>query len=118
MRLVVYCKKCFKRNILHLKGGTRTEIRLKYGDKIEVKCKKCNSKIKYEVRDIKAEYGNWGYFIVIFFLMILIIYLLWDYAMLQMTSVYLIPIGLVILLRIFIAINKARRDKERNFNRS
>ena len=120
MRLVVYCKKCSTRNPLKIRAGDRVELKMKYGDAIDLTCKNCNAKNKYRIDDIKAEqkFGSLISFIIVLILMILGVYFLWDYAMHKLSSPYLIPIGLLVLLFIYIVINKEMNAKVRNFNRS
>lgn len=120
MRLVLYCKKCSKRNVLSFRANDRVELKMIYGEMIELTCKKCKKKIKCEIDDIKAEqrFGSLISFIVIFFLMVLAVYFLWDYARHQLSSPYLLPVGLFALFLIYITINKERKSKARNFNRS
>lgn len=120
MQLVVYCKKCLRRNPIRIRVSDRVELKMKYGDSIDLTCKKCNTKNRYEINDIKAEqrFGSLISFVVVFVFMILAIYFLWDYAKHQMSSPYLIPAGLFVLLLIYIVINKEINNKVRNFNRS
>jgi hypothetical protein len=120
MRLVVYCKNCSSRNPLHIKAADRVALKIKHGDLIEVTCTKCNARGMYEVNEVKAEqrFGGLISFVIFFSLMLLIIYLLWDYLSHQMSSLYLLPVGLFVLLLIYIVINKEMNNKVRNFNRS
>lgn len=120
MRLVVYCKKCSKRNPVGIKANDRVELKMKYGDSMDLTCKRCNTKNRYEIDNIKAEqrFGILISFVAVFILMILAVYFLWDYAKHQLSSPYLIPVGLCVLLLIYIVVNKEMNAKIRNFNRS
>ncbi|MGC9375993.1 MAG: hypothetical protein ACP5DQ_13275 [Bacteroidales bacterium] len=93
---------------------------MKYGDKINLTCKKCHAKSKYGVNDIKAEqkFGSLIPVVAVFVLMILIIYFLWDYAKHQLSSLYLLPVGVFIALIIYVVLNKEMNNRVRNFNKS
>ena len=120
MQLIVYCKKCSTRNSLKIKASDRVELKMKYGDKINLTCRKCNTKDTYEVNEIKAEQriAPLISFVAVFIFMILIIYFLWDYAKHQLSSLYLLPIGVFIALIIYVVLTKEINNRVRNFNRS
>lgn len=120
MQLVIYCKKCLKRNALTIWGTDRTELKMKHGNHIEVVCKKCKIKVKYNIDDIQAEqrFGSLVSFIVLVLCSVLLIYFLWDYNWHKVGSVYLIPVGFLILALIFTTVNKEIAKKLRNFNQS
>ena len=108
------------RNILKIKASDRVELKMKYGDKINLTCRKCNTKNKFGVNEIKAEqrFGSLISFVAVLIFMILIIYFLLDYAKHQLSSLYLLPVGVFIALIIYVVINKEMKNRITNFNRS
>jgi len=120
MQLVIYCKKCFKRNALHIWATDRVELKMMYGNNIEVVCKKCKTRLKYQIGDIQAEQRCVSFisFVGLILCIALFLYFLWDYSWHKMGSVYLIPVGLLVLVSIYTTINKEATKKIRNFNRS
>ncbi len=120
MKLVIYCKKCRVKNHLKLKAKNRNDLRSKYGEKIEVECSVCLTKSHYNPIEVKAEddFLSAVLFIITLISMIILIIVLWKYAFHKLSSIYLIPIGLIALLKIYTAIAKTRTDNIKYFNRS
>ncbi len=106
--------------MLSLMANDRIELKMKYGEKIELTCKSCKTKKKYKINDIKAEQGivSLVSFVVVLVLIVLAIYFLWDYAIHQSSSRYLIPVAILGISLIYSTINKEENNKVRNFNRS
>lgn len=120
MQLVVYCKKCSKRNALKIWASNRSDLRMKYGNNLQVVCKKCKKRITYKIDDIQAENRFTGLisFVGLILCIFLLVYFLWDYSWHKIGSVYLIPVGLLVLISIYSAIIKDVTTNVRNFNRS
>lgn len=120
MQLVIYCKKCLKRNALRIWATNRVDIKMKHGNNIEIVCKRCKSKNKYHIDDIQAEqrFVMLISFIALILCIILLVSFLWGYNWHKSGSVFLIPVGLLILVSIFIALNKEMNKRVRNFNKS
>ena len=120
MQLVVYCKKCSTRNVLNIWSTNRGDLKMKNGNNIEVICKKCKTKMKYPIDNIQAEQRLIGIisFVGLILCAVLLVYFLWDYNWHKIGSVYLIPVGLLVLVLIYTTINKEATKKVRNFNRS
>jgi len=75
---------------------------------------------KYDINDIKAE-SNIPVLIstlVVLLLMILAIYFLWDYSTSQLSSLYLIPVALLIVLFFYTTLIKESNKKIQYFNKS
>jgi hypothetical protein len=67
MQLVIYCIQCLKRNNLKIKAETRVDLKMHFGNTIEIKCKRCNTKRKYHLTEIKAENRYSIFFISVLF---------------------------------------------------
>jgi len=119
MKLIVYCKRCSKKNTLKIKASDRVELKKRYGDKIDLTCKKCNAKNKFESRDIKAEpiLGNSVLFLLTIIFIFSVIWFLWDYTK-QVTSRYLLPVAVSIPLLIYVTASNAINHKIQIFNKS
>ncbi len=120
MQLVIYCKKCSKRNALKVKGADRVELKMKYGDNVDVVCKYCKSKLKYSISEIVAEqrFSSLIFLVLFVVLSVLLVLFLWDYNWHNIGSVYLIPVGLAGLALVFATANKEITKKLRGFNQS
>ncbi len=120
MRLIVYCKNCHKNTSIGMNASDRVELKMKYGRELEIACKKCNTKRKYNVNDIKAEQGLSGLivFLVIILLMVIALKYLWKYNWNMVGSVYLIPVAFLLLATIYGFYTKEVKKQIRNFNES
>ncbi|MCK4554521.1 hypothetical protein KAU19_06225 [Candidatus Parcubacteria bacterium] len=120
MQLVIYCKKCSKRNVLNIRASDRVELKMKYGSAINITCKKCNAINKYEADNIKAEqrFSSLVVFIALVSFTVILICFLWDYNWHKFGSVFLIPVGLLILVSIYAVIIKEIMIKVKDFNKS
>ena len=120
MRLIVYCKYCSTKNILKIRATDRVKLKMKYGNKISLVCKKCKTNKKYEIRDIKAEsiLSHEILFVLTVIFIFLVIWGLWDYSGHQVSSLYLLPVGVSIPVLIYMVSTNAINDKIRNFNKS
>lgn len=120
MYLIVYCKQCKKKISFWTFARDRVELKMKFGNTIELTCKKCKSKNNYEIRKFKAQhkFTSLVIFLITLLLIGLVIYYLKDYAKNQVSSYLLIPVGLFIILLVYTAINKELEKNTQNFNRS
>ena len=120
MRLVIYCEKCHERNGIKVVASDRHELRLRYGDHVELTCNKCKAKGKYSLREVKAEIRYLGLIAAILFIMLflLTVFLLWEYNWHASGSVYLLPAGLIIAALVYATAVKGMRAKVKSFNRS
>ncbi len=120
MQLVVYCKHCREKNRIKVTASDRHELRLMHGDHVEVTCSKCKTEQKYLIREIKAENRYLGLFatIVSLVLFFLTVFLLWKFNWHASGSVYLLPVGLIIVALVYAVAIKEMRTKVSRFNRS
>ena len=120
MKLVVYCKNCSYRNTLNIKASDRVTLKMKYGKYIEVTCKKCHVKKKYDIDEIKAEQRYCGFisFVIIILSMFSVVYYLWDYISSLISSAFLLPAGLFIIFLFYVVFLAEMNKKIKYFNRS
>lgn len=120
MQLVIYCENCSKRNRLKIKASNRGAIKMNYGDRILVTCKRCGKRIRYEVRDIKAESRSSSLILILITITLigLIFYLLQDYIIHKSSSRLLLPVCMAAVLYFYTTANKEINDKVKFFNKS
>lgn len=120
MQLVIYCKQCLKRNNLKIKAETRVDLKMHFGNTIEIKCKRCNTKRRYHISEIKAEnrYSKFFVSVLFIFLFVFLFNVLLKYNWLMSGSVFLLPVGLLALVLIYTTAIFEMNKKVKYFNNS
>lgn len=122
MNLYSKCIDC--KNEIKIKSwaSTRVDLKMKYGDKIEIKCKACNKTKKYHVNDLRARESKIAALIGLMVMIIgtpIILILLWDYI--WQSGLYG-AFGLISIIGIpgsvYMIINKNDQIRVSSFNRS
>lgn len=122
MRLYVTCKYCKKELSKWLWISDRVELKKDKGDSIELFCKSCNNKERYNIDNLKAQESKVALIIGLLIFLLgtpTILILLWDYIWLS--GVYgVIGILSIVLIPsiIYGIINKNETNRIRAFNRS
>ena len=121
MKLYTRCSKCREEINFSAWVSDRFGLAAKMGEKIELKCIKCNTTAKYHVNDIKAEKNRRIALTASFILLVGtagIVYFIWDYIF-RIANIYAISafIGVIgIPMFFFQAINSEHEHKVRLFN--
>ena len=120
MQLVIYCKQCVKRNNLKSKAETRVDFKMHFGNTIEVKCKRCNTKRRYHITEVKAENRNSKFIVSVLFIFLFVFQfnVLFKYNWHRSGSVFLLPVGLLALVLVYTTAIFEMNKKVKYFNNS
>lgn len=118
MRIITNCKCCDFDIKIRESASNRYELSKKIGEKINLKCPKCNKKAAYHLSKVRAEKSwvcTWIYPIAII-ISTYLIYFFWDYGT-DIISYQLIPIVLAGVGLITSTIDFSCQHNVRYFNR-
>ncbi len=121
MKLYVYCKNCNRGITFYSMVNDRVELSFEKGNQIDLTCRKCKVKRKYNVNMVYAKSNiilNLILFLISFFSMVyLAIFLFENYWEGSFYSVILIPSIITIPLLIFVTYMKSKNKNVREFNK-
>jgi hypothetical protein len=98
MKIFVYCKHCGEEIFIPGSFSTKTDMKMRLGNFMELHCNKCKSVGKYEIKKMRAKGGIIVGVAFLFFLISSssLMYLLYPYAMKSIISVFLLPLAILI----------------------